>query len=114
VVEETITEQDVLTGQPTTIEPAMETTIEATIDANIDRNVNDNRIVLAADEASPRATTPPPTIEQILADTPVLNEREAAEALGGLDVTTIEGSKTEKVTNKRKTALSPVLSTPTT
>jgi hypothetical protein len=94
-------------------------TTTATFDKNIDRDVNDNRIVQAAVEASvdatPRATTPPPTIDQVLVDTPVLNEREEAEALGELAFTTIKVSKTEKVTNKRKaTASSPALSTPTT
>jgi hypothetical protein len=106
-VEETTNEKDVSKVQPTTTESPVEMTATATIDTNVDRNVNDNRIVQAAVEASvnttPRATTPPPTIDPVLVNTTVLNEHEAAEALGELSVTTIEGSKTKKVTNKRKT-----------
>jgi hypothetical protein len=121
VVEESTTVERVDNVQPTTILPTTDPTATATTDTVVERNINDNRIVQAAVEASvdttPRATTPPQTIHRILADMTAPNEREAAEALVELAATTIEGSKTNKDSKKRKlttTTYSPAMSTPKT
>jgi hypothetical protein len=90
------------------VQTTMETTTIATV--NLIVECNDNKIVQAAVEESadttPSVTMPTQTIDQILANTPAPKECEAAEALGELAVTTIEGSKTDKAANKRKTMAS--------
>jgi hypothetical protein len=102
---------------PTSQQAMIEPTVEATTVAPI--GTNNDRIIQAATgyliDTTPQATTPPP-IDQVLVDTPVtFNDREAAEILGDLADTAIEGLKMEKLTNKRKTTTSsPALSTPTT
>jgi hypothetical protein len=121
VEEESITVDRVDNVQPTTILPTTDPVANATTDTVVEHSINDNRIVQATVEASvdttPQVSTPPQTIDQILANTPALTERDAAETLGELATTTIEGLKTGKDQKKIKatTAMSiPAMSAPKT